>query len=227
MGASAGQNFNVNTAASQGLQGAMLGTGLGMGYNSAQNVGQYANPFQQNVIQGLQKDALTNYQTGVNQLGAEATRAGAFGGSRHGVAQGVMGANIQNALNKQIGDLRYQGYNQAMGQSLADQQMRMNAANQLGNLSNLGFGMGQQVNQQMMQQGAMQQALQQMAMDKAAGQYQGYQASPYQALTAYTSAIGGTPYPQTSTQNQNTSRGLFDYLGMGLYGAGALGYKPF
>ena len=228
MGASAGQNFNVNTAASQGLQGAMAGTAAGMGFNSAQAANQYANPFQQNVIQGLQKDAMTNYQQGVNQLGAEATAAGAFGGSRHGVAQGTMAANTQNALNNQIGNVRYKGYGDAMSRAAQDQQMRMGAASQLGNLSNLGFGMGQTINQNLAQQGAMQQALQQMAMDKASQQYQGYAQSPYTALSAYTQALGGTPYGSTTTTTgTQPSRGLFDYLGMGLYGAGSLGYTPF
>ena len=212
MGASAGQNFNVNTAASQGLQGAMAGTAAGMGFNSAQAASQYANPFQQNVIQGLQKDAMTNYQQGVNQLGAEATAAGAFGGSRHGVAQGTMGANIQNALNNQIGNLRYQGYNDAMSRAASDQQMRMSAASQLGNLSNLGFNMGQTINQNLAQQGALQQALQQMAMDKASGQYEDYTQSPYDALAAFTAALGGTPYSTTETTSQK--RGLFDYLAL-------------
>lgn len=220
MGATSGQN--VNTLAAQGLQGAGATTAAGMGFNSANAAGAYANPFQQNVIQGLQKDAMTNYQTGVNQLGTEATRAGAFGGSRHGVAQGVLAANTANALNNQIGNLRYQGYNDAMNQATSDQQMRMQAASQLGNLSNLGFGMGQTINNNLAQQGAMQQALQQMAMDKASGQYQGYQQSPYTALSAYTQALGSTPYPQTTTSTTNQNRGLFDYLGMGLYGYGML-----
>lgn len=223
MGASAGQPFNVNTAASQGLQGAMTGTAAGMGYNSAQAAPQYFNPMQSQVIGGLARDARTNYQMGVNQLGAEATAAGAFGGSRHGVAQGTMAAGVQNDLNKQIGQLRYQGYNDAMNRAAGDQQMRMGAASQLGNLSNLGFGMGQTINQNLAQQGAMQQALQQMAMDKASQQYQGYQQSPYTALSAYTGAIGSTPYPQSSTNTttQNQKRGLFDYLALGgsIYGA--------
>ena len=318
MGATTGQNFNVNTAASQGLQGAMAGTAAGMGYtpqnvqatgyNAAQvgstgynpatmtagqlsntDLSSYTNPYESSVIQGLQKDAMSNYQSGANQLGAEATRAGAFGGSRHGVAQGVLAANTTNALNNQIGQLRQSGYQNAQQMALADianrmgasqanmnavnqagqfgataannaalqnqaamnqanmfnaqnamtaqqlnqnaglagAQQRLGAASQMGNLANLGFGMGQSINNQMLQQGAMQQALQQMAMDKASGQYQGYQNSPYSSLSAYTTALGGTPYGSTTTSTQNTSRGLFDYLGMGLYGAGALGYTPF
>ena len=313
MGATAGQNFNVNTAASQGLQGAMAGTAAGMaytpqnvqatGYNPAMvgstgynpatmqagqlsgtDLSAYTNPYESSVIQGLQKDAMSNYQSGVNQLGAEATRAGAFGGSRHGVAQGTLAANTTNALNNQIGQLRQAGYQNAQQMALADignrmaasqanmnavnqagqfgasaanqaalqnqaslnqagqfgasnamqaqlanqsaglsgASQRLGAASQLGNLSNLGFGMGQTINQNLAQQGAMQQALQQMAMDKASGQYQGYQQSPYTALSAYTQALGSTPYPQTTTSTTNQNRGLFDYLGMGLYGYGML-----
>jgi len=214
MGATSGQN--VNTLAAQGLQGAGATTAAGMGYSSPAMAKAYMNPYQQNVIGGLQQNATQNYQTMANQLGAEATRAGAFGGSRHGVAQGQMAADVQRDLNQQIGNMMYSGYNNALSQAQADQNMRMGAANQLANLSNLGFGMGQQINNQMMVQGAMQQALQQQAMDKAAQQYTGYQQSPYQALSAMTSAVSGTPYPQSSTQTstQNTQRGLFDYLAL-------------
>lgn len=207
--------WNVNTAASQGLQSAMGTTAAGQGFNSAQQAPSYFNPFMGNVLGGLVNQAGTNYQKAANQLGAEATAAKAFGGSRHGVAQGQMAADIQNNLNQQVGNLAYQGYNDAMSRAASDQQMRMAAANQLAGQSNLGFGMGQTINQNLAQQGAMQQALQQMAMDKASQQYAGYQQSPYTALQAATSAIGATPYPQTTTSSQNQNYGLMDYLGAG------------
>lgn len=331
--------WNINTAASQGLQSSMAGTAAGMAYNptavatpiisgtgytgtgynatdagsrgynaalmqagqlSNTDLGAYMNPYESSVIGGLQSDALRAQQMSSNQLGAQAQAAKAFGGSRHGVAEGAMLAENQRNLNNQVGQLRQAGYQNAQQMALADianqmnasgtnaaainaagqfgagaanqaalqnaaarnaasqfgagainaanqftagaqnaaslanqqaslqaqqanqnaglagSQQRLSAANQLGNLSNLGFGMGQQINNQMMVQGAMQQALQQMAMDKAAQQYAGYQQSPYQALSAMTSAVSGTPYPQSSTQTstQNTKRGLFDYLAL-------------
>lgn len=219
MGASSGQN--VNTLAATGLQGAGATTAAGMGFNSANAANAYMNPYTRNVIGGLQSAAGQNYQMMNNALGAEATRAGAFGGSRHGVAQGQMAADIQRDLNSQIGNLMYSGYGDAMSRAAADQQMRMNAANQLSNLSNLGFGMGRTINNDMMVQGAMQQALQQEAMDKAAAQYAGYQQSPYTALTAMTAALGGTPYPVTTTTNTNSTQqaaqykpSAFDYMSL-------------
>jgi hypothetical protein len=233
MGASAGgigtttanPNFNVNTAASQGLQGAMNTTAAGIGFNAANAANAYANPFQKNVIGGLQQAAGQNYQMMNNALGAEASRAGAFGGSRHGVAQGQMAADVQRDLNQQIGNLQYQGYGDAMSRAAQDQQMRMSASNQLANQANLGFGMGQDINKTQMVQGAMQQALQQLALDKASQQYQGFTQSPYTSLTALTTALGGTPMGRTTTTSGTTNRttsggqynaGLLDYLGMGL-----------
>lgn len=213
MAASAGQPFNVNTAATGALQGGMGATALGMGYNSAQGAQQYANPFQNQVIGGLQSDAQRNAQMMSNQIGTAATRAGAFGGSRHGIAEGQAMADIQNNLNNQIGNLRYQGYNQAMGQSLQDQQMRMNAANQLVNMGNLGFGMGRQANQDLMSQGYMQQMLNQQVMDKASQQFAGAQQAPYQALQALSGSLNVNA-PATTTSTTNQKRGLMDYMMM-------------
>lgn len=215
MAGSVGQPFNVNTAATQGLQGAMLGTASGLGYNSAAGAQQYANPFQNQVIQGLQNDAQRGMNMVSNQLGTAATRAGAFGGSRHGIAEGQALGDIQSQLNNQVGNLRYQGYQNAMNQSLQDQQMRLQAASQLGNLSNLGFGMGQEANKQLMQQGYMQQMLNQQLMDKAAAQYAGMQDAPYKALNTAITALGGTPYSTSSTSSSDIERGLMDYLMMG------------
>lgn len=220
------QPFNVNTAAAQGMQqgmqgvqAGMTGTAQGMNYYSPMYAKAYMNPYEKTVIQGLQKDAQTQYQMGANQLGAEATAAGAFGGSRHGVAQGVMASNVQNELNKQVGDLRYQGYNQAQQQALADQQMRLGASSQMGNLGTaLGgmgmqaFDMGQQATANLQNVGLQQQAIQQALIDAAKGQYAGYTGAPATALGYLTQALGASPQPSTTTETKQP--GLFDYLTM-------------
>lgn len=338
---SAAPQWNVNTAAAQGLQSAMANTAMGQyyqpqqvqasqynpasmqaaGYNAAQagstgygantwqagqlagtSLNPYMNPYENTVIQGLQSDAARAQQMGSNQLGSAATAAKAFGGSRHGLAEGTMMAENQRNLNQQVGQLRQSGFlnaqqmaqqdianrmsasqanqaainaarqfgagaqntaalqnqqalnaarqfgasaantaamqnqnafnqagqynagNRMTAQQLNQQaglqgaQQRLGAASQLGNLSNLGFGMGQTINQNMMNQGAMQQALQQQVMNKAATQYQGAQNAPLAAMSMLTQALGGTPYPQNQTQTSNA--GLFDYLSLGamMYG---------
>lgn len=221
--ATGGQPFNVNTAAAQGLQGAMAGTAMGMGYNSAANVGQYQNPFQQQVINNSMRDLGQARDMTMNNIGAQATAANAFGGSRHGLVESQANKDFMRQAGDMSANLNFQGYNQALGQSLADQQMRMGAANQMGNLSNLGFGMGQTLNQNLSQQGAMQQALQQMVMDRAGQQYAGYQQAPYQSLNAMTQAVGSAPAPVSQTSTESKKNGLMDYLGMGFYGASSLG----
>jgi hypothetical protein len=89
----------------------------------------------------------------------------------------------------------------------------MGAASQLANLANLGFGMGQTVQQQMSQQGAMQQQLQQQIMNAARQQFEGFRNYPAQALGYYAQALGATPTPQS--QQTTKQLGLMDYLTAG------------
>ena len=246
----------------------------------------YMNPYTQQVIQANEADILRGAQIGMNELGAQAQAARAFGGSRQAIAQSEMGRNVLQQLAQSSAGLRQAGFQQAQqaaqqdiagamqaqlanqatglqaqtttGQQalqaqlanqaaqqqsgqfkasqaqsaalanqqaalqaalanqqagLAGSQQRLGAASQLGNLANLGFGMGQTVTQNMMQQGALQQALQQQLIDEAKGQYAGYAGAPAQTIGYVSSALGATPVPQ----NQTTSKqpGLFDYLTMG------------
>ena len=72
--------FNVNQAAAGALQQAMQGTQGAMQGPLA--VGQFMNPYTQNVINRTQMDIMRQQQMAQNQLGAQATAARAFGGSR-------------------------------------------------------------------------------------------------------------------------------------------------
>ena len=192
MAAASAQPWNINTAASQGMQSAMANTAQGQYYNPQQvqatgyspamassygyrpatmqagqlattDLSSYMNPYNESVISGLQKDALTGQQMASNQLGAQATAAKAFGGSRHGIAEGEMAAGIQNNLNSQIAGLRQSGFQNAQQMALSDignrmgaSQANMAALNQAGQ-----FGAG----------AANQAALQNQAAMNAAGQF--------------------------------------------------------
>lgn len=174
------------------------------------NVGAFANPFTSQVI-NTSMDALNrSRQMAMNDLGAQATRARAFGGSRQGVAQAETNRAFADQAGQMAANLNMQGFNSALGAAQQQQQAQLAAAGQMGNLSNLGFGFGQQINQNMMQQGAMQQALQQQLIDAARGQFQGFTNAPQQALSLPLAALGAAPVPQTTTQSKQP--GLFDYL---------------
>ena len=96
---------------------------------------------------------------------------------------------------------------------LSGSAQRLGAAGQLGQLANVGFGMGQTVSQNLAQQGMMQQAMQQQLIDAAKGQFQGYQQAPYQSIGLLSQALGASPIPQSQTTSKTP--GLFDYLTLG------------
>jgi hypothetical protein len=231
---------NVNTYAAQGMKGAGMGTASAMGYAPQQvQAGQlantsmtpYMNPYTTDVIKANEADILRGGQLGLNELGAQANAAKAFGGSRHGVATGEMGRNIVQQLAQSSAGLRQQGFQQAqqaaqqdisgrMQAGLANQQaglqgaqQRLGASGQLADISNLGFGMGQTLTSNLAQQGAQQQAMQQALIDAGKQNFAGYTGQPQQSIGYVTQALGATPVPQTQTTSKQP--GLFDYLTLG------------
>jgi hypothetical protein len=218
MGAAAGgMTANPMQQASLAQRGALYGT-AGAGTVAGANLNPYMNPYTQNVIGGLQTEANRAMQMGANQLGTQATRAGAFGGSRHGIAQGQMMGDIQRGLNQQTGQLLQSGYQNAQTMAQQDIQNRMNQAAQLGNLGQQSFGYGQQIQNNLAQQGQAQQVINQALIDAAKSQYGAYQGAPAAGLSIMTQALGASPHGQTQTSQRQL--GIMDYLTAGatIYG---------
>ena len=139
-------------------------------------------------------------------------RFGEFGAGQSMQAQLANQAALARSSEFGLGQgMQAQLANQAAG--LAGSQQRLGAASQLGSLANLGFGMGNTVQQQMAQQGALQQQLQQQIMNQGRQQFEGFRNYPAQALGYYAQALGATPTPQSSTTSMQP--GLFDYLTLG------------
>ena len=237
---------NINQAAAMGIYGAGAGTAAGMGYTpeqvqagqlSSTDIGQYMNPYTEQVIRANEADILRGAQMGLDVLGAKAQAAGAYGGSRQAIAEAEYGRNVAQQLAQASAGLRQAGFQNAQQAALADiqnrmtagqfnvgsglqgQQQKLAAANQLANISNLGFGMGQTVQQNLASQGAQQQALQQALFDAAQQQYAGYTGYPQQTIGYLSQALGATPVPQTQTTSRQP--GLMDYLSTGLAAYGA------
>ena len=95
-------------------QAAMARVGQGLNQTAAGGMGAYQNPYQQQVIDATLRDIGGAQQSAMNTLGAQATRAGAFGGSRHGIAE----AESNKAFNQQAIDavsrMHQQGFNTAL-----------------------------------------------------------------------------------------------------------------
>ena len=117
---------------------------------TGQNVGQYMNPYMQNVVDIQQREAQRQGDIAGTQRAGQAVRSGAFGGSR----AGVMEAEAARNLATQKGDIQAQGQNAAFQnaqQQFNTQQQRdlqAQLANQGANLTT------QQMGEQSRQYGA-------------------------------------------------------------------------
>jgi len=244
--ASAGSTPNVYDQSASAYTGALQGTQAAMGYQPQQvyaqtaagGIGTYMNPYTNDVINASMADLERQRQTQMNSLGAQATAARAFGGSRQGVAEALTNEGFAQQGGLLASQLRQQGFDTALGASQQDvsnmlqaqgmnqqaglqgAQQAMTGANQLGNLSSLGFDFGQQIGATQSQEGQLMQALNQALIDAAKGQYSGFTGAPEDALSAYLAALGGSQTGQ-STQTSTSNPGLFDYLtaGAGILGA--------
>lgn len=225
MGATTGQPQNIMQQSS-GAYGQALGATQAAGTMQpstiAQRMGQYQNPYENQVVQSTLRDIDTARQMQINQGGAQATAAGAFGGSRHGVAESLTNQAALQQASDAAARMRQQGFNQAgqfagqdIGNMLSQQRNLLSAGAQMGNLAQQGFNMGRTINQDVARAGQQQQALNQMLIDAARAQYGGFTGAPQQALQTQLGAFGGSQTGQQTTTSQRNP-GLFDYLTLGL-----------
>ena len=170
------------------------------------NVNQFMNPYQQQVVDATIRDVGNAAQIGLNNIGAQAQRSGAYGGSRQGVmeAEALKGFN-QQALD-QVSRLNQQGFNNAMNNAFR-------SASGLQGIGSQAFNMGQAINQQQMRQGAMQQQLMQNLINAGKNQYNQFASAPTNKLGLPLAALGATPLPETQTTDRQL--GIMDYLTAG------------
>jgi len=128
------------------------------------------------------KDAQRSMDNMNSTLDARAAGSGMSGSSRHGVAQGIMGRGINDALQKNLAETGYNTFDKDLNRKL--QIAGQADSNNLSRQQMMSNMIGQQ-------QGAMQQGLnfggqmQNMNM----GQFSPYMA-PWQAMGQYSNAIG-------------------------------------
>jgi hypothetical protein len=126
--------------ANVGQSGGILDTAIG-GVNNAMSydgtdVSRYYNPYEQDVVQATGAYMDQGLQQSLSQNNARATQAGAFGGSRHGVADAEMMRNSGMDKAKMMADLRYQGYGDARNAGFQNQQAQYQGAGLLAGLGN-------------------------------------------------------------------------------------------
>jgi hypothetical protein len=225
------QQPNIFNAASQGINQGIKTAGMETMYQPGTIAGtdltQYTNPYETQVVQNTLGDLDRQRQIEANQLAAQASARGAFGGSRDALMQSELSRNYGQQAANTSAQLRQAGFQNAqqmagqdIGYGLTGSQNRQQAASNLGQLSNLGFGMGTTLQNQSMQQGALEQGINQLIMDAAKQQYAGYTGAPATSLGYMNAAMGVTPTPTATTQTKQP--GLFDYLTLGASTAGPI-----
>lgn len=151
-GYGASQIAGVGPVTAQNVQAGQL---------SQTNLNPYMNPFTEQVIKANEQDILRGAQLGLNQLGAQAQAAGAFGGSRQAITEAELGRNVLQQLAQSSAGLRSQGFQQAQSAAQQDIAGRMQAA-----LANQGAGL--QAGTTTAQLGLQGQLANQAAMNQAA-----------------------------------------------------------
>jgi hypothetical protein len=103
---------------------------------AGQDLSPYMNPYIDNVINAQAADQQNAYGQAYNGLASQAQAAGAFGGSRFGVAQGQLSADSVRDQALMSAQLRSQGFNTAAG-LLGQDVDRQNWASGLNQSANL------------------------------------------------------------------------------------------
>lgn len=193
---------NVFQGSAQALQGA------GQVFGNAAMGG--ANPATQQYIQQTQNNMMRQQQMQQNQLDAQASQAGAFGGSRHGVAQGMM----VDDYSRRMADMAAQ-------QNLQAQDMAMRGASGLAGMGGQLYNIGQNTSQMVSSQGAFQRQLEQQLANAALGQTNQVNAQPLAGLGALSSVLSQMRPNTTTTASSPYS--FAPLLGRTLFGGGLFG----
>lgn len=219
-------------AMEQGLQGMQQVAGAQADQISPAglDMAQFQNPWQSGVVDQTMQDMDRARQMAIGQGEDAALGAGAFGGSRHGVADAETNRAFADRAGAMAGQLNMQGFNTALGAAQQQQGVDMAAqqANQGANLdaSRLGLlgsqglmGAGQGLFGQGAQAAQMGQDYQQAIRDFDFQQHQQAFQDPRILSQMETSAIQGIPFMGTTSTQQPGGSRLGGGIGGGLSGA--------
>ena len=220
-------------------------------FNSPSMAESYMSPYMNNVVARQQADAVRQSQIASQAQGAQAARAGAFGGSGDYLMRGQARGN----LNRQLGDIYAQGqqaaYTQGMGQFNQEQgatqaaanlnaqqgqfgaglglqglQTALTGANALGQLGNTQYQQNMGINQMQNQYGLQQQQQTQNILNNQYQDFLNYQNSPYKQMGFMSDILRGLPLTQQSATMYQTPPSMMSQA-VGLGGAALTGAKLF
>ena len=177
-------------------------------------VGQFMNPYIQNVVDIQQREARRAGDIERQRLGAQAVGAGSFGGSRQAILEAEQSRNLQ----QQLGDIQARG----LAAAYEDAQTRLQQQRERERLAGAQFAsLGQAAPGQAFRElsaleaiGAQRQQQAQQALDIAQQEYEIARTFPERTLQDYQSIIRGyaAPIPASTVQRSQTTRPAPSFL---------------
>ena len=177
-------------------------------------VGQFMNPYIQNVVDIQQREARRAGDIERQRLGAQAVGAGSFGGSRQAILEAEQSRNLQ----QQLGDIQARG----LAAAYEDAQTRLQQQRERERLAGAQFAsLGQAAPGQAFRElsaleaiGAQRQQQAQQALDIAQQEYEIARTFPERTLQDYQSIIRGyaAPIPASTVQRTQTTRPAPSFL---------------
>ena len=170
----------------------------------------YMSPYMQNVVDIQQREAQRQADIARTGRGAQAVRAGAFGGSR----QAIMENEAERNLQQQLGDIQARGLQSAFDRAQQAQQFGAELglrgygqagqlAQTLGGLGATQFGQQKDIIAMQAAAGKERQALEQQRLSQQYQDFLRQQQFPYQQLGFFSDMLRGTPVGQTATTIYN------------------------
>jgi len=210
---------------------------------STANTAGFMNDYQKNVTDAAIKQMNEQFAKQQSNLATQAQQAGAFGGSRMGVAEAELGKGLADVASQRIFQDLAQNFQQAQGQALNTfeqaRQREMGAAGQFGALgsaqaqlggqqANLGaqsFGLGQQGVGQLLNIGQIRRQREQAIDDESFRVATERGKEPFQRLGFLSDVLSRTPSIQSSLTQQQApyTNPLLGAIGAGITGLQAYG----
>jgi hypothetical protein len=136
----------ARSAQAAGLGATELGTSVLQGSQfepTAANIQRFMDPYQQSVTQEAIKEIDRQAAMAENKLAGDAVRAGAFGGSRFGIAQSELARSAQDLRSRRIFEDMSRNFQQAQQAAQTANQQRQQAAQVFGQLGTQASRIGQ------------------------------------------------------------------------------------
>tara|TARA_R100001510_G_scaffold28343_1_gene25044 strand:- start:1337 stop:2335 length:999 start_codon:yes stop_codon:yes gene_type:complete len=226
----------LDAAAAATGTGALAGqtlAGAQQAFDPTTQVDPFMNQYNKFVIDEIQRQG----DISRNRLRGQATRAGAFGGSRAAIQE----AELDRGIAGQVGLAQQRAFDSALKAAQASQEAQQRrqlaAGQQLGNLARTqgglagifgGLGQLQQGlnlkdQQALLGVGQAQQQLQQAGLDTARRNLITAQQEPFRRVQFASDVLRGTPSGQTTFRDVPEGNPLLEYAGLGIAGISALG----